>query len=466
MDSRDDRLFRIDWAEAVAVDLDGVPRLSPRFVAEAGRRVLVIDVREAHELEGPLGVLPGARHLPLASVDALRELPRDALLVLVSGHGGRALAAARRLLALGMTHVAVLDGGLTAFRQEGYATLHDVELPDGTPPAPRDRTTVIERPLPPAAGRRVDRASIEAHVGTPESVRWMKLAAFLLHGRTACVDGRDSHGVIGTPGGDVGEIVLALAAVETVVGPVDDRIVPALLRDYVEAFGACYLHTDHGARERLLSALRADPRVDAASVPRGDAPEGAYRRFLRSPDPELVGILRELVVRPELVGCGHLRLLLGSPVEYGVREGLAARILVAYFDAYWDGLPELELVSLSGGHEESGVLLVESREPLHPYTRIPLVSPRVEGEQLFVHHPQITAFQRAQIDAFFVGHPLLPGLAGKLEALSLAHAELGSRQLEITLSRLAAGLPIFRARFGRDRGFEVDELGRVPEPKH
>jgi hypothetical protein len=47
-------------------------------------------------------------------------------------------------------------------------------------------------------------------------VRWVKMAALLLHGKSSCVDGRDDHGVIGTPGGDAGEFLLALTSIERV----------------------------------------------------------------------------------------------------------------------------------------------------------------------------------------------------------------------------------------------------------
>ena len=40
------------------------------------------------------------------------------------------------------------------------------------------------------------RAQIEAHIGDPHSVRWVKMAALLLHGKSSCVDGRDDNGCV------------------------------------------------------------------------------------------------------------------------------------------------------------------------------------------------------------------------------------------------------------------------------
>lgn len=447
-----DRILRVDWADALALDLDGVGRLSPRFVAEIGRGVVLVDVREPAELDGPLGVVPGSVNVPLEHIDEVASLPVDALIVLVCGHGGRSLAAARRLGTLGMTHVAVLDGGVAAFREDGYATLHGVALERGL--------RAVRAPVPSSVG--VSEDTIRAHVGSRDSVRWVKLAAFLLHGRTSCVDGRDDHGVIGTPGGDMGEFVLALAAVESLGVGIDEPLLPLLLRDFVEAFGTFYLHSDVHATSRFIAALRADPRIPEDHLPGRDDPPLAWRRFLRRPDPSIQAVVLEHLLEPVHVGCGHVRLCMTESTSYGVRATLVRAIYAAYFRAAWDGLPELEFVPLGGSHEERGVLLVEADDDLWPFTRIPLVSPHVEGEQVFVHHPQVTAFQRRQIDHLLVTHPALHALAGREDELRRAHVALGAVQMEQTLSRLAKGLPIFRARFSRDRRFEVESMGHVP----
>ena len=44
--------------------------------------------------------------------------------------------------------------------------------------------------------------------------------------RLSCVDGRDDSGVMGTPGGDAGEFLLALAAVEAAVAALGQRFGP------------------------------------------------------------------------------------------------------------------------------------------------------------------------------------------------------------------------------------------------
>lgn len=450
MSQASDRVLRVSWAEAARRDGDGVAHLPARFIVEQGRAVTLVDLRERAELGDHLGTIPGSRHLPMDRVEEAVALGPDALLVLVSARGDRARRAAGRLTALGMTMVAVLEGGLSAWRAAGYATRHDADLPD----------CVVACPVHEEGGP-ISLERIRAHVGDADRVRWVKLAAFLLHGKTACVDGRDDHGVIGTPGGDMGELLLALAAAERLGIVLDEAELPRMMDDWVEAFGTFYLHSDLTAINTMIAAMRADPTFPEADLPSRTDPPTAWRKFFRSPPPALREPLREVLVRPAHVGCGHLRLSMLEGGVYGVRPDLVRAALSAFYRRYHDGLPELEFVPLAGAHAEQAVLLVEVEPPLRPFTRVPLISPSVGGSQVFVHHPQVTAFQRDEIAAFLSVHPRFGPLRHQRDALRAELETLGQRQIGATLSRLAKGLPVFRVRFGRVSGFEVFAEGSI-----
>ena len=83
--------------------------------------VLVVDVRGSGEFEGPLGHIESARNIPLdifaAETDAL--LKHDGPIVLVCHTDRRSSAAAAHLRAAGATDIAVLRGGMVAWRQQG-----------------------------------------------------------------------------------------------------------------------------------------------------------------------------------------------------------------------------------------------------------------------------------------------------------------------------------------------------------
>jgi rhodanese-related sulfurtransferase len=440
------RLARFAFTTARKRDAGGTPSVSPEFVAEQGQHVRILDVRTADELSGLLGHIPAVTHVPMERLGAVRStLDPDTLVIVVSNTGTRAAIGARYLESLGMSHVAAMAGGMAAWKKLGFSTPRAPstvrwELKCLPPGMGRDG-----RPLAPARkGDQLGAQQILEHVGDPGAVRWVKLAAFLLHGKRSCVDGRDDHGVIGTPGGDLGELLLALSCVEDLRGePLGDAEVCEVLVAHVDTFGRFYLHSDMHAMNRVIvEGFRTDPRI-APHITHVFEPL-EWRQWLASPPEALRPALVDHLVKAENLGCGHLKFACSSP-EYGVRPGLAAALLRAFFELRWAGAPETEFVILGGDHVEGAVVQVLVDGPLRSYTRIPLVSPQVDGLQMFVAHPEVTAHLRAEGAAFLVERGLVP--ADAEGALAAAITAKGDRQLAATLGRLAKGLPVYRITF-------------------
>ncbi len=224
------RLLRANWQERMYRSDGNTPLVRPEFVAEAGGSVRVVDVRDLEELTGPFGHVPGT--VPLLPKDApevLRVLGAETPVVVVSNRGGRAAAVAEYLELIGLKFVAAMDGGMAAWKTQGLEASRDPQV------AHRKLQPVVV-PSDAAAPRQLTRALVEEHVAAMGSVRWIKMAGFLLRGRRSCVDGRDDHAVIGTPGGDMGEFILALGAYENTTGArLTAQQVDVLMRDYVGA---------------------------------------------------------------------------------------------------------------------------------------------------------------------------------------------------------------------------------------
>jgi len=83
-----------------------------------GAAPLIVDVRGPDEFDGPLGHIGGARNIPLAGLPAhRRELAgAGAPIVCVCLTDKRSAQAAADLAAAGARNVAVLRGGMTAWR--------------------------------------------------------------------------------------------------------------------------------------------------------------------------------------------------------------------------------------------------------------------------------------------------------------------------------------------------------------
>lgn len=451
-----ERMLRVNWNTAVRRDERGVAWLKPEFVAEQGRAVQVVDVREQDELTGALGHLPGCAWIPAGEIERVaREVVDDTLLVLVCSDGQRSGDAMRRLAVVGMDWVAAMEGGVQAWKDRGFATSRDAAV--------AQRTSVAAPSVPVKAPekRPLTREDIVEHLGDPRTVRWAKVAAFLLHGKTSCVDGRDDHGVVGTPGGDAGELLLALGACERVTGrPIAAEALPALLGRYVDAFGHFYLHSDVGALNRYIARMRADPRIPESALPARTDPPQAWRRFTAGPPDAVRPYVLEHLVHPDSVGCGHLKFMLTKSEAYGLRSGLVEAFLRAYFTSRWNGLIELEFVPLGGGHREGAVVSVHL-DDVQPYTQVPLVSPNVQGLQMFVNHPEVTAYQRGLISCFFCRELDLGLSADDLTSLVEEQARLGKQQMGETLGALAQGLPVYDVRFGRGGEVQVEAAGVV-----
>lgn len=453
------RQHRINWVSALTRSPSGAPVVSPEFVAGQGRRTRIVDVREAAELTGPLGHIPGSDWIPLEDIERLKDrLDRDDPVVVVARTDERSKKTAQLLERHGMRMVAALEGGVLAWKQQGFSTTRDPRI--------LDKKGEL-RPIPPYVeeeARHLTVDDVKAHVGDPFAVRHMKFAALLLQGRLSCVDGRDDSGVVGTPGGDAGEFLLALAALERITGVVlDDAAVDALLHRRLELFGRFYLHTDGIAGAALIKRLRADRRFDNV-LDDVDHPDH-WLRLITSPPREVRAWMLEILLEnPNFIGCGHVRLSLQNAGAYGTREKLVETFLRSFFTQRWSGAAEAEYVALGGDHREGAVVNVFVDNGVSSFTQLPLVSPSTGGQQLFVNHPQVASFLRNELVEFLAQQTDIVSLTTAQKAqLQIEVQSLGQQQLMATLSRLAGGLPLFNVRFGSAGDVAVEAAGHVPD---
>ena len=463
--SNPDVLLRENWESHLRQSADGTPLLSPAFVAEAGPRVWLVDVRSDQELLGSTGHIPGVWRMPLARIGEVKErLSAYTPVVLICTDGGRSQTAARYLRALGMTTVAAMDGGMVLWRAKGYGVSRSEDVLGRELTRPEPGHGSDGRLL--SAGSKAKHLTadlIREHVGDPAKVRRVKLAAFLLATQTSCVDGREDRAIIGTPGGDAGELVLGLGAAERVMKKeIDVERMPELLRAFADTFGGVYLHTDNGALNRLARALRTDDRLQP-HVARLQTIDD-WESFLRSPEEAIRPALLEHLLEPDHVGCGHLKLMVTRPAQYGVRPALPIAFMRAFYTGLWEGAPDHAWVVLGGAHAEGAVVNVTVEGGLGPFSEVPMIAPSIGGVQMFVNHPQVVDYLRDQNARFLarrVNH-LLPEEELSEETLTAEIKELGGTQAGATLSALAAGLPVFTVHFQKGGAIAVDQHDPIP----
>lgn len=420
--------------------LGGVPEVAPQWTYQNRCRVRLVDVREVEEL-AELGLAPSAEHVPMGQLQAkAQDWKADEPIVLICRSGRRSARALALLERQGFTRVASMTGGMLAWRSQ-QLPMHEEATPkppqaaiktSPTSPTPHDAKAPIEEVLPKA----------------PSSMRWVKAASLLVQGAVSCVDGRSQRSVIGAPGGEAGELLLGLATLEQVTkAQLDMKKLSPLIDAYINAMGSLYLHTDRHALEVLGEALQHDERFTSWRS-KLKTPED-IERFVRHPPHGAEAALLEQLLKPEHTGCGHLRLILQRPAEYGVRVELTQALLKELYRRMWASPEQLSFHILDGSHAEEAVVTV-AQEPatLRPYDLIPELEPMHDQRQVFVYHPQAVGFVRAQEASFLLERSAwLLGAEADAGAYTQALNALASRQLQLTLEALAKGLPSFTLKF-------------------
>jgi rhodanese-related sulfurtransferase len=99
----------------------GIIEVSPSELDQmkSEKDVVLLDVRQAAELTGPQGAIPGVVNIPLPELPArLSELDKSKKIVTICLSGGRSTAAAQLLVKSGFTKVYNLKGGMTAYNRK------------------------------------------------------------------------------------------------------------------------------------------------------------------------------------------------------------------------------------------------------------------------------------------------------------------------------------------------------------
>ena len=107
-----------DWAP-LTYTFAGIWEVQPAWLEEHLREVQIVDVREPDEFSGVLGHLPGAKLLPLGSLnDRKHDLDAKRPIVVVCRSGARSAQATVILGKAGFERVANLSGGMLRWRAQ------------------------------------------------------------------------------------------------------------------------------------------------------------------------------------------------------------------------------------------------------------------------------------------------------------------------------------------------------------
>ncbi|MCO4763378.1 MAG: hypothetical protein KC502_17810 [Myxococcales bacterium] len=117
--------FFTDNGESVVSFDNGQPEVTASWAAAHHDGARFIDVREPHELNGPLGAAAGAQNVPLVQLLSQQETLDPAQpLMLICRSGRRSALAASTLRRSGWTDVVSVEGGMLAWNLEVLGNGH------------------------------------------------------------------------------------------------------------------------------------------------------------------------------------------------------------------------------------------------------------------------------------------------------------------------------------------------------
>lgn len=291
-------------------------------------------------------------------------------------------------------------------------------------------------------------------------VEGIQLATLLKNGFRSCVDGRSTKAIIGSFGGNMGDFVKALQALENSTGVFLNSLeVHTIFEWLLSATGSpFYMHTDTHARYNVIKELLVSSRY-TGFIPTATTfedwlwagPQGKNHH-------EVVknhSVMLHALTKASCVGCGHLSRMIKHPNQYGVRQDLVIWAIQAFFAVMWTGTQEqkalLTYKILEHDHDERLVLQVFVDGNINTRTVFPLIRPNKDGTQMFVQHPQVEAAIDENVASQIAQAPVVVSM-GTFERegyLQQIQALEGAYSTE-TVSQLALTLPVVAVHFRPD----------------
>lgn len=256
----------------------------------------------------------------------------------------------------------------------------------------------------------------------PHSMVWLSTDEIVEKVPCTCVDGRTSGLRYSAAGGSLGLLLTILNYAAHKRGrDISDAEIQQSILGIAEGISPVYLHTDQHAIELIYArmGLPSETRLRALNAQQ-------QRSFI------------ELAIKADHQGCGHIKLMMQHPDQYGVSLKLAERILKQFLIAFFAKTENVLFDVLSGHHEEEQVFIIEQQKNIDTRNETVLVlENKTEGQQFFCHRP----LKRELIKRFchlLAAQSVYPFNDDDRAELALEH----NRQAETTLGILAGDLVV------------------------
>jgi hypothetical protein len=276
---------------------------------------------------------------------------------------------------------------------------------------------------PENVGDALEPQNIRSHLGDVTTLEWAQIGQHFF----SDIDGRSEEKILGTPGGDIAEFILALDVYqEESKSTVDQATATGLLMQYVTTMSRVkfYMSTSEHAHENVTSS------------------SGCRNLDISDPPEDKKAELMELIVKPENVGCRHLKFMLQQPANYQTKAESVQMGIRAFHQVMWNktfaGHTKLCYILLKGAHKEKAFVNVEVAQHCQDQGFAPLISPQTCYNSMYVNHPMAVIKFRAEL-----AHFLAQKNSALAQAMIVKMNDKGTVQLAKTASAVLKGYPVF-----------------------
>jgi len=223
---------------------------------------------------------------------------------------------------------------------------------------------------------------LEDHLGEPSNIEW----AHTMQMYFQSTDPRGQERQLGTLGGDLGEFLLVLGAVEAQTGVVYTKAqVLTQFKTYLTVMSRekFYFDIDVDGIKNLKKACGC-PQLNIADPPESKKP-----------------VLRNATHEALSHGNEFFKKVIEEPAKFGVRAELVNAVLDAFFDVMWlksDPLHRrIKFVLVKGPLEPKGFVMIKTPGYCNSQLLAPLVSPELCNKQMGVYHGDAAVLLRTEM---------------------------------------------------------------------
>jgi len=233
----------------------------------------------------------------------------------------------------------------------------------------------------------ISQIELEDHIGEPINIEW----AHVMQMYFASTDPRGQERELATLGGDLGEFLMVLAAVEA---ETNQKFTPAEVlhkfKTYLTVMSKekFYFDTDISAINTLKGACHC-PQLNIADPP----------------DSKKV-ILRNATHLATAQGNEFFKKLLQSPEKFGIRRELNEAVLDSFFEVMWlksDPLHRrIRFVLMKGELNSKGFIVVKTPGYCNAQLLAPMISPELCQKQMGIYHGDAAVLVRTELAGVFL----------------------------------------------------------------